>query len=246
MVSSTALRVPTAAEAQKRERVRAHSVASSATSLGLFRSESRDSAITAPASAITAQASAITAPAYTKSQLRSPVPVSAHEVPISPPRRTITTNPSAFLPAPPPPPPLLEVVPPPASARKTPLRGPLELTIERNTPTLADTLQKMRGAAPQPEYTIYLAGHYAEGLDVGDQMFSGKVTTRESRSRRVQCKGFQIRSSLREKKGNGSEHPRGKDVGPLTVQEITKGDELTVLDISFTDAVVRLEVFWDV
>lgn len=157
---------------------------------------------------------------------------------------------------------------------RTPL-GALNLTIERHAPPppkpsllgeplrpkqahWLDTPSATPPAAqaaqadnePESEYTIWLAGNYADGMSLGDAVFSGKLSDVNTKGEIMQCRGFRLRSGLLKKrapatKAAGPGVAAARKNSPLRVHEVVKTAEMMVIDIIFPDAVVRMEVFWD-
>lgn len=77
-------------------------------------------------------------------------------------------------------------------------------------------------------------------------MFRGTINKPTEQSRVIQCKGFRLRAGLRDVK-NGGRRDSGGSVreSPLRVRQVEKSRTKMVMDITFSDATVRLEVFWD-
>jgi hypothetical protein len=93
----------------------------------------------------------------------------------------------------------------------------------------------------ETEYTLYLANQTSQPGQppLGEKLFTGKLSDRKGPGEIKQRVGCRLRTELRPREG-------GVQSDKMRVREIAKSLEQMVLDIFFPDAVLRLEVFWDV
>jgi hypothetical protein len=93
----------------------------------------------------------------------------------------------------------------------------------------------------ETEYTLYLASQSSDQNlpPLGEKLFSGKLSDRKGPGDIKQRVGCRLRTELRPREG-GAQNEK------MRVREVAKSLEEMVLDIFFPDAVLRLEVFWDV
>lgn len=98
-----------------------------------------------------------------------------------------------------------------------------------------------KSGAIETEYTLYLASQSSEQNlpPLGEKLFSGKLSDRKGPGEIKKRVGCRLRTELRPREG-------GTLGEKMRVREVAKSLEEMVLDIFFPDAVLRLEVFWDV
>ncbi|CUS11289.1 unnamed protein product [Tuber aestivum] len=94
----------------------------------------------------------------------------------------------------------------------------------------------------ETEYTLYLANQTSQPGQplLGEKLFTGKLSDRKGPGEIKQRVGCRLRTELRPREGRGAQGDK------MRVREVAKSLEEMVLDIFFPDAVLRLEVFWDV
>ncbi|PWW72609.1 hypothetical protein C7212DRAFT_301426 [Tuber magnatum] len=94
----------------------------------------------------------------------------------------------------------------------------------------------------ETKYTLYLANQNSQPGQppLGEKLFTGKLSDRKGPGEIKQRVGCRLRTELRPREGRGAQGDK------MRVREVAKSLEEMVLDIFFPDAILRLEVFWDV